>query len=600
MRGVILAGGTGSRLYPSTKVTNKHLLPVFDKPMIYYPIETLKRSGIREILIVTSPEHAGDFIQLLGSGREWDVQFTYRVQDGAGGIAHALSLAEDFAAGDPIAVILSDNIFEDSFIEDMLTFKGGAHIFVKQVEDAARFGVVEMREDKSVRSIEEKPVFPKSNLAQTGFYIYDPQVFGFIRSIKPSKRGELEITDVNRMYLEKKQLSATQIYGMWVDAGTHDSLLEASLLAQEAFDPGRAAVRRTRTDKSTQKKLSPSVTIGLVTWNSARYLEPCITSMLGQDYENLEITVFDNHSTDDTIDILREKFPSVKVTTSERNIGFGAAHNELIRASEAEFYACLNPDMTFEPDFISELVRAISENPGIGSSGGKIKKWDFESLLKGGDHTRTDGKTNFIDSVGLRICRSHRFEDMGQGEVDYGQYDQEQEIFGLSGAAVLLRRSALEDTAITDPETGRKEFFDETMFAYKEDVDLAYRLQWAGWKAKYTPLAVAYHDRSVAGEGNTSWNIVRNRVKKSSFINSVSYLNHQILLKKNFSPQFSGDIKRATLWYNTKVFIYLMLFETETLWQWWKLMKMQRLLHERQKMMPRRVNTGDIERFMET
>ncbi len=602
MKGIILAGGTGSRLYPSTKVTNKHLLPVYDRPMIYYPIQTLKNSGIREILIISSPEHAGDFMQLLGSGMDFDLDFTYKVQDGAGGIAQALSLAEEFAHGAPIAVSLSDNIFEDDFADEVFYFQKGAQIFVKKVEDPSRFGIVEIREDNSVRSIEEKPAFPKSNYAQTGFFLYDRHVFDYIKQIQPSKRGELEITDVNALYLQKNQLKASVISGMWVDAGTHNSLLEASLLAQESFDPDRIKKRqeaKKKASKSTEAlPHSPKVTVGLLTYNSEKYLEPCIRSLLAQDYENLEIVVLDNHSMDQTPNIIQRKFPQVRLIKSSENLGFARGHNRIIRSTDGDFYACLNIDMLFEPNFISELVAAINEKPIYGSTGGKLKRWDFEAFKNNSGAVQEMGKTNFIDSVGLRLLKSHRFEDIGQADIDYGLYDHKKDIFGVSGAAVLLRRKALEDTAFTN-ESGEKEYFDEMMFMYKEDVDLAYRLQWAGWKCRYTPLAVGYHDRTASAVGRSAINIIKNRLKKSSRINRDSYLNHQILLKKNYSPDFSIDVKGATFWYNCKVFAYLLLFETETLGQWFKYLKMRKALTARKKAVVKRISTQEMEKVME-
>lgn len=233
MKGVILAGGTGSRLGLLTRVTNKHLLPVYDKPMIFYPIQTLKNAGIREILIISGPGHAGDFLNLLGSGKEWDVRLTYEVQDEAGGIAQALSLAKDFADGESIAVILGDNIFEDDFADAIKKFSGGACIFLKEVQDPERFGVAEVSNGK-VLSIEEKPKKPKSTLAVTGIYVYDSHVFEVIQSLKPSKRGEYEITDVNMAYLEKNQLTYHVLNGFWSDAGTYDSLLRATTLVKDA------------------------------------------------------------------------------------------------------------------------------------------------------------------------------------------------------------------------------------------------------------------------------------------------------------------------------------------------------------------------------
>ena len=598
MKGVILAGGEGSRLFPCTKVTNKHLLPVFNKPMIYYPIETLKNSGIQDILIISGPEHAGDFMQLLGSGLEFNVNFTYKIQDGSGGIAQALSLAEGFANNESVAVILSDNIFENSFSEEIFYFQKGAQIFCKEVEDPSRFGVVDVREDGSIRSIEEKPAFPKSKLAQTGFYLFDNQVFDFIKQIQPSKRGELEITDVNNIYLERKQLKYHKLEGAWIDAGTHESLLEASIIAQEAFEPGRKVIQKHRSKNLEQtKNNTPKVTIGLLTHNSEKYISSCLTSLLGQNYENTEIIILDNHSVDKTKSILAKEFPQIRVLKSDKNKGFGAGHNQILNESEGELYACLNIDMIFEPNFITQLVKAIEEKPTYGSVGGKIKRWDFEGFESHTNSLQEMGKTNFIDSIGIRFLKSHKFEDIGQGEVDYGQFDHKKEVFGISGAAILLRRKALEDIAFKEGES--PEYFDTSMFMYKEDVDLAYRLQWAGWKSQYSPQAVAFHDRTISAIGNSAFDIIKNRQKKSSKINQLSYLNHQILIRKNFSEKFSREIKNATFFYNLKIFLYLLFFETETLGQWWKIYRLSKKIKSQREAMPKRVSQKDLEKLME-
>jgi glucose-1-phosphate thymidylyltransferase len=230
LRGVVLAGGTGSRLRPLTKVTNKHLLPVGQKPMIYYPIEKLTGIGIEEILIVTGVEHMGDVVGLLGSGREFGCRFTYKVQDEAGGIAQALGLAESFASGQPLAVILGDNLFQANLkahAERFLAQGAGARLLLKQVPDPERFGVAEIRDGK-VLGIEEKPAQPKSGYAIIGVYFYDASVFDIIRTLRPSRRGELEITDVNNSYLRTGQLACDVLDGWWTDAGTFDSLVRAS------------------------------------------------------------------------------------------------------------------------------------------------------------------------------------------------------------------------------------------------------------------------------------------------------------------------------------------------------------------------------------
>ncbi len=235
MKGVILAGGRATRLMPVSKVTNKHLLPVYDQPMIYYPLKTLIKAGIKDILIISGAEHAGHFLNLLGSGAEFGVELTYRVQDQAGGIAHALALAERFVGDDQSAVILGDNIFSDNAtvakaIKEFSKEEKGARIFLKKVTDAQRFGVATVK-GVSITGIQEKPKKPKSNLAVTGLYLYDKQVFDVIRTLKPSGRGELEITDVNNFYIKQKTMGYQVLKGDWTDAGTFPSLLRANLLA---------------------------------------------------------------------------------------------------------------------------------------------------------------------------------------------------------------------------------------------------------------------------------------------------------------------------------------------------------------------------------
>jgi len=231
MKGIILAGGTGSRLYPLTKITNKHLLPVYDKPMIYYPLLTLIDAGIKEIMIVSGRGHAGHFLELLGSGTEFGVHLTYEIQDEAGGIAQALGLAEGFADDGPVTVILGDNIFQDNVKQAVSSFENGAMIFLREVSDAKRFGVAEIK-GESIISIEEKPALPKSNLAVTGLYIYDARVFNIIKTLAPSGRGELEITDVNNEYIRMGLMRYSTLPGYWSDAGTFESLFRASELVR--------------------------------------------------------------------------------------------------------------------------------------------------------------------------------------------------------------------------------------------------------------------------------------------------------------------------------------------------------------------------------
>jgi len=250
MKGVVLAGGTGSRLFPITRVTNKHLLPVYDKPMVYYPIQTLVNAGIQEILIVTGGKNAGEFLRLLGNGRDFGLKHVnYTYQEGEGGIAEALGLAEHFADGERICVVLGDNIIENDIriaVESFKNQKEGAKILLKEVPDAERFGVAEIRGNRVV-GIEEKPRNPKSNYAVIGLYLYDATVFQKIRRLKPSGRGELEITDVNNFYVEEGTLTYEILDGWWTDAGTFDSLLRANNL-----------VAKTGANKITEAKSAPN------------------------------------------------------------------------------------------------------------------------------------------------------------------------------------------------------------------------------------------------------------------------------------------------------------------------------------------------------
>lgn len=233
MKGLILAGGTGSRLYPLTKITNKHLLPVGRYPMIYHPISKLVEADIRDILIITGKEHMGDVVRLLGSGNDFGAQFTYRVQEEAGGIAQALYLAKEFVGNDSMIVLLGDNIFQDSvdsYIKSYKQQKQKAKILLKTVEDPSRFGVAEVNGSRIV-SIEEKPKKPKSNHCVTGIYFYDSTVFPIIESLSPSSRGEYEITDVNNYYIRQKQLTYDFLHGWWTDAGTPVTWLRANTLS---------------------------------------------------------------------------------------------------------------------------------------------------------------------------------------------------------------------------------------------------------------------------------------------------------------------------------------------------------------------------------
>lgn len=235
MKGIILAGGLGTRLSPCTLVTNKHLLPVYDRPMIYFPLASLIEAGIMDILLISGPEHSGDFLSVLGNGNKFGCQIEYMIQPEAGGIAQALSLAEKFAEEESVAVILGDNIFSDNFFEIVQNFQEGSHIFLKHITNPKRFGVATLAVDGTVLDIEEKPENPQTDLAVTGFYIYDKTVFNKIREIKPSQRNELEITDVNNFYIQENKMTASVLEGEWTDAGTFESLFLASNLVRSGI-----------------------------------------------------------------------------------------------------------------------------------------------------------------------------------------------------------------------------------------------------------------------------------------------------------------------------------------------------------------------------
>jgi glucose-1-phosphate thymidylyltransferase len=232
MKGVLICGGTGSRLRPLTEITNKSLLPVYDKPLLLYPLATLVDAGIRDIILITGNEHMDQMKNFLGNGDRFGCRFTFRVQDRPGGIAQALGMAEEFAEGQSICAMLGDNVYFDDISPALQAFKGGGHVFLKEVPDASRFGVAEMKGDLVIH-IEEKPAQPKSNLAVTGCYVYDARCFEVIRNLRPSPRGEYEITDVSNWYAARGELSATKLEQEWIDAGTFESLFQAAELVRE-------------------------------------------------------------------------------------------------------------------------------------------------------------------------------------------------------------------------------------------------------------------------------------------------------------------------------------------------------------------------------
>jgi len=236
MRGIILSGGSGTRLKPLTKITSKQLLPIYNRPMIFYPLNTLIKAGIKEILIIVAPERAGDYLNLLGSGREFGVKFTYEIQDHPEGLAQAFIIGENFIDNENVTMILGDNIFEDDFTAEINSFKSGAKIFAKQVPDPERFGVVKFNAQRRAEKIVEKPTEFLSDYAVTGLYVYDSRVVQLAKSMKPSERGELEITDINNWYLAKGEMTVALVKGEWLDAGTFDSLLKAQNFVKDKMN----------------------------------------------------------------------------------------------------------------------------------------------------------------------------------------------------------------------------------------------------------------------------------------------------------------------------------------------------------------------------
>ena len=233
MKGIILAGGSGTRLRPLTKVTSKQLLPIYNKPMILHPLETLLTAGITDILIIVAPDHAGDFLKLLGSGKDYGCDFVFEVQEKPEGLAQAFLIGEDFIGNDDVALILGDNLFEDNFASPVASFKTGARVFAKEVSDPERYGVVDFDENKKVIQIIEKPTNPPSNFAVTGFYLYDNTVVQKAKILQPSARGELEITDLNNLYLQEGTMDVSFVEGKWLDTGTFEAMHEAIVFARD-------------------------------------------------------------------------------------------------------------------------------------------------------------------------------------------------------------------------------------------------------------------------------------------------------------------------------------------------------------------------------
>ena len=303
------------------------------------------------------------------------------------------------------------------------------------------------------------------------------------------------------------------------------------------------------------------VSINLVTWNGERYIENCLRSIATQTFSDYSVIIIDNGSTDKTVELIRERYPHLKIVQNRENLGFAKGHNQAIHWSRSEYILCLNQDVVLDKNFLAEAVEFLDKNQMVGAVAPKLLR------------LQDDSQTNYIDSLGLKVYKNHRVIDIASGEVDEGQYDVRQPVFGASGAAPIYRRKALEEVKY------QNEYFDEQFESYKEDVDLAYRLQIAGWQAYYLPTVLAYHDRTltVPVEKMTKAQVLKNRRRKSSFANHLSYRNHLYFLSKCL-PRFNRKFLWPVFWYELTKFFYVLCMEIKTLKAWPQLLRARPLL----------------------
>lgn len=325
----------------------------------------------------------------------------------------------------------------------------------------------------------------------------------------------------------------------------------------------------------------PLVTIGLLTYNSEKYLPFVLPTIKEQDYENVEVVILDNNSTDDSVKYIKKHFPEFRIIESKKNTGFGKGHNAIIRQSEAKYYLCTNVDMMLEPDFVSKIVECAEKHPKCGSVTGKLRKWDFEKQKK----------TSIIDSVGLTAQKNFAFHDMGEGVEDTGQFDEEAEIFGCSGACALFRISALSEVAWHNKTTSKREYYDELMFMYKEDIDLAIRLRLGGFQSFYTPKAVAYHDRTGKKE-----NIWKRKQEKAPYVRKYSYLHQRILENRYIDAESSMKTKIGTKIRKFARGVYVQTFERDLLASKRDFWSIRHSLEEKKAQLPSKVSKKELEK----
>jgi GT2 family glycosyltransferase len=326
--------------------------------------------------------------------------------------------------------------------------------------------------------------------------------------------------------------------------------------------------------------------VGIVAYKGRDYLPKTLEALLAQDYPQKEIIVLDNASPTADQELVKSNFPEVKTVKVTKNLGFSAAHNQIIRQMKGQYYFCLNQDVLLEPNYLTELVSELEAHKTAAAVTGKIKRWDFS----------TGYKTNFIDSVAIKATRSQRFSNEGQGEIDQGQYEESREIFACPSMAVLLRKTALEDIAYRRSD-GVKEYFDELFFMYKEDIDLGYRLRWAGWANLYLPQAVAYHDRKAKDEHSGLWGVLRERKSRPKRLRQWAWINQQILLKKNFSPQFSFATRVKLKWFELTSSFWIRLLEKELSSSFKTIKELDKEIKSRQRQMKKTVKPEELEQF---
>lgn len=477
MKGIILAGGTGSRLFPLTKITSKQLLPVYDRQMVFYPFETLKSSGIKEFLIITDPNSATQMKALFGDGSEYGVSVSYCVQEKPKGLPEAFILGEEFIGNDNVTLILGDNIFKDSFSEEIRSFKKGARIFAKEVHDPERFGVVTFDERNKVTSLEEKPVSPKSNLAIVGLYIFDNRVVTFAKKLTPSKRGELEIVDLQKKYLEAEELEAFKITGDWVDAGTFDSLVEANVWAQ-----------KNKNSSSVDDLENRRVSVLLFIEGRTREHTESILKTLSRNREVVKYVVVDNASSfgdeleselkryGDKVVVLRKH---VKVNRAEL-VAYGLAYTR--DNVKSDYIFLLEEDTLPEETAIDDFLLTLSRIPEkkVILTGHRVNIPGATDIFYMQPKSKKYVPGTFFETVSVSKVATF-FRQLRGGALFRPKFNfiYMQPINSFLYAGTFLPMNALYDTELPDT----------SIVKYGDDIEYSWRLKHAGYDiyACYTP-----------------------------------------------------------------------------------------------------------------